>query len=150
MAAYGLGPAAQDGFEAVGQVCGFVRVRHQGHAGRQFRFALDYRAAKLLDLLQHAADGRRQRAGGLKGDRQRFLHAVDCRQAQMPARNAAAHIDRRRPILLGSRCRTGNFRPRSGRILERPARRLLESLQQVGQASHTAPPEGFGARAGSV
>ena len=65
MAADGLGPAAQNGLQPVGQVFRFLGVRHQGHARGKFGLALDQGAAKLQDLFQHAADSRRQSAGGL-------------------------------------------------------------------------------------
>ncbi len=67
MAADGLGPAAQDGLQPVGQVFGFFGVRHQGHARGKFGLALDQGAAKLQDLFQHAADGRCQSARRLEG-----------------------------------------------------------------------------------
>ena len=68
MAADGLGPAAQNGFEPVGQVFGFFGVRHQGHARGKFGLALDQGAAELQDFFQHAADRRRQITSRLERD----------------------------------------------------------------------------------
>ena len=72
MAANGLGPAAQDGFEPVGQVFRFLGVRHQGHACGKFGLALDHGAAKLQGFFQHATDGRCQASRGRERDRRRF------------------------------------------------------------------------------
>ena len=103
MAADGLGPAAQDGFEPVGQVFGFFGVRHQGHARGKFGLALDQGAAKLQDLFQHAADRRCQPAGRLEGDRRRFHFAFDAAKSEMPGRGSMARVDRRGPTRFGRR-----------------------------------------------
>ena len=160
MAADGLGPAAQDGFEPVGQVFGFFGVRHQGHARGKFGLALDQGAAKLQGLFQHAADGRCQAARRLERDGRRpalpstgsgervssasvpfsaggdfpspwRAHSVRC-PAGVPGPGFTGADQSR----LGRRFRGRSLGCRPARIVQRPARCSLEGLQHVGQAGH--------------
>ena len=153
MAADGLGPAAQDGFQPVGQVFGFFGVRHQGHARRKFGLALEQGAAKLQDLFQHAADGRCQSPRGLEGNlRRRLCLAVDrAAESEMPGRCSRTRLDRRGPTRLGRRFRVGR--------LGRRVRTRIEAIQPVarwkacktsGRLATAAPADLAARAAGSV